>query len=230
MDEAERLAGVRACVFDAYGTLFDFAAAAQRCRADLGDHADALAETWRTKQLQYTWLRSLMDRYADFWQVTGEALDYALASLGRDDAPLRERLMRLYFELDSYPEVGAVLGRLEEAGMACAILSNGTPAMLEAAVTHAGLTGALQAVYSADSLRIYKPHPSVYQLAVDGLKCQAADIAYLSANAWDAAAAAAYGYQVVWINRFGQARERLPEAPRAEIATLEALPALLGIA
>lgn len=136
---AARLEGIRACVFDAYGTLFDVHAAANRCRDDLGDKADRLSDIWRQKQLQYTWLRSLMAAHVDFWRVTGDALDYAMAAVGLDDKAMRERLMALYRELDAYPEVPAVLRDLKKAGLATAILSNGAPAMLEATVESAGI-------------------------------------------------------------------------------------------
>src|SRR5262250_106374 len=130
---------VRACVFDAYGTLFDFASAARRCRDELGDSLDKLTALWREKQLQYTWLRAAQGRHADFWQVTGDALDFALETLGTDQPGLRERLMKLYLALEPFPEVSGVLAALRRAGLKTAILSNGTPAMLDAAVGRAGL-------------------------------------------------------------------------------------------
>ncbi len=224
-----RFGAIDACVFDAYGTLFDVHAAAARCRDDLGDAADAVSQTWRTKQLQYTWLRSLMGRHIDFWQLTGEALDYALDAHGIDDAALRQRLMDCYLVLDAYPEVKAVLGRLHGAGLKCAILSNGAPSMLDAAVRNAGLGEVLDAVLSIEDVGIYKPHPSVYRLAVDRLGVEAERIAFQSSNAWDANGAAAFGFRVAWVNRFGQRPERLPGPADAEIATLDELPALLGI-
>ena len=137
-----RLEGIGACIFDAYGTLFDVNAAAQHCAAELGDKWQPLAELWRGRQLQYTWLRSLMDNYADFWQITGEALDFAMEALKIDDNALRERLMALYLQLDAYPEVGDVLRRLQDRGMKTAILSNGSPKMLQAAVDNADIGGA----------------------------------------------------------------------------------------
>ncbi len=224
-----RFGAIDACVFDAYGTLFDVHAAAARCRDDLGDAADAVSQTWRTKQLQYTWLRSLMGRHRDFWQLTGEALDYALDAHGIDDAALRQRLMDCYLVLDAYPEVKDVLGRLHGAGLKCAILSNGAPNMLDAAVRNAGLGDVLDAVLSIEDVGIYKPHRSVYRLAVDRLGVAAERIAFQSSNAWDANGAAAFGFRVAWVNRFGQRPERLPGPADAEIATLDELPALLGL-
>ena len=223
------LEDIRACVFDAYGTLFDFNAAAERCRDALGANADALSATWRLKQLQYTWLRSLMGRHVDFWQVTGDALDHALASIGVEDSALRARLMACYETLDAYGEVPATLATLKAVGLKCAILSNGAPAMLGAAVRGNDLEDRLDAVLSVERVGIYKPHPSVYQIAVDALALRAPEIAFMSSNAWDANGAAAFGFRVVWVNRFGQPAERLPGTPIAEIETLDALPALLGI-
>ncbi len=228
MDTTPALDDIGACVFDAYGTLFDVAAAAARCRDDLGDKADPLAALWRTKQLEYTWLRSLMDEYVDFRQVTGDGLDYAMATLGIGE-DLRPRLMDLYMRLDAYGEVKDVLSGLKAAGIKTAILSNGAPAMLEAAVKNAGIDDLLDDVLSVDSIGIYKPHPRVYQLAVDGLSLPAGRICFMSSNAWDVIGAANFGFRVVWVNRFGQQRERLPGAHEHEISTLAELPALLGL-
>jgi len=224
------LTGVTACVFDAYGTLFDFGAAARGCRDVLGDRIDTLTALWRDKQLQYTWLRAAQGRHADFWQVTGDALDFCLETLGIADPALRERLMTLYLTLDAFPEVPAVLRQLKGAGMRTAILSNGSPRMLDAVVKGAGLEGLLDAVLSVEEVGVYKPHPKVYQLAVDRLDVPAAAISFQSSNAWDAYAASAFGMQVVWCNRYGQRRERLPGAPDREIKTLAELPALVGAA
>jgi len=221
--------GIKACVFDAYGTLFDFNAAAQGCRDVLGDDADRLSDIWRQKQLQYTWLRSLMGDYADFWQVTGDALDYAMATIGRDDPSLRDRLMQLYMELDAYPEVKEMLASLKRGGLRTAILSNGTPAMLQSAVENAGIADLLDMSLSVEDLKIYKPHPSVYQLAVDRLGIGPREICFQSSNSWDANGAAHFGFRVVWINRFGQAREALPAQPDREITSLADLPPLLGL-
>lgn len=222
------LQGVRACVFDAYGTLFDFAAATRGCREELGDDIDRVTTLWRDKQLQYTWLRTLQGRHADFWQVTGDALDFALETAGLWTPELRDRLMTLYLTLDTFPEVPEVLRRLKQAGLWTAILSNGSPAMLEAAVKGAGIEDLLDAVLSVEAVGLYKPHLSVYQLAVDRLGVDVAAISFQSSNAWDAFAASAYGMQVVWCNRYGQRRERLPGAPDREIRSLAELPALVG--
>ncbi|HEV3394631.1 MAG TPA: haloacid dehalogenase type II [Xanthobacteraceae bacterium] len=222
------LAGIKACLFDAYGTLFDFAAAARGCRDALGADADRLTALWRDKQLQYTWLRSLAGRYVDFWQVTGDALDFTLETLGIDRPGLRDRLMTLYLTLEPFPEVADTLRRLKQAGLRTAILSNGSPKMLDAIVAGNDLSNMLDAVLSVDAVGVYKTHPKVYQLAVDRLGVPASAISFQSSNAWDAYAASAFGMRVVWCNRYGQRRERLPGSPDCEVRTLAELPPLVG--
>ncbi len=221
------LDGIGACVFDAYGTLFDYNSAAERCRDALGDKLDPLNALWRQKQLQYTWLRSLEGRHADFWQVTGDALDFAMEALGLSDAALRQRLMELYLTLDIFPEVPGVLTRLRDAGVRTAILSNGSPMMLDAAVARAGISGLLDAVLSVEEVGVFKPDPRVYRLAVERLGLAARAIAFQSSNAWDVYAASAFGMRTVWCNRTGQPRERLPGAPDRQIRTLAELPPLV---
>ena len=210
---ATTLPGVRACVFDAYGTLFDYASAAASCRDVLGDRHGPLTALWRDKQLQYSWLRALQGRHADFWQVTCDALDFALETLGLDNPPLRMRPMDLYRTLDVFPEVPAMLQRLKAAGLKTTILSNGSPDMLDAAVSKAGIGDLLDAVLSVELAGVYKPHPKVYRLAVDRLAVPAEAISFQSSNAWDAYAASAFGMRVVWCNRYGQRPERLPGKP-----------------
>jgi len=221
--------GIRACVFDAYGTLFDYAAAAARCRDAIGPQHERLAALWRDKQLQYTWLRTIQGRHADFAEVTGDALDFSLETLGFTDRSLRNRLMSLYMTLEAFPEVPEMLRRLKAAGLKTAILSNGSPAMLAAAVDHARIAGLLDAVLSVEEVAVFKPHPRVYQLAVDRLGVPPGAISFQSSNAWDAHAASAFGMRVVWCNRYGQKRERLPGAPDREIGSLAEFPAVLGL-
>jgi 2-haloacid dehalogenase len=222
-------ADVQACVFDAYGTLFDVFSVADGVRQAVGDKADTVTAMWRQKQLEYTWLRSLMGAHVDFWQVTRDGLDFALDAAGHNDPSTADALMPLYLSLATYPEVVPLLTTLKKSGMARAILSNGAPEMLNAAVGSAGLDGLLDAVLSIEDAGIYKPAPVVYQLAVDRLKVPAENICFMSSNAWDVAGAAHFGFNVIWVNRFGQVRERLPGAPLAELSSLEPLPALLGI-
>lgn len=222
------LDGIQACVFDAYGTLFDYASAAAGCRDVLSDKIGPLTALWRDKQLQYTWLRALQDRHADFWQVTGDALDFALETLGIADTAVRDRLMNLYLTLDAFPEVPDMLKHLKAAGIRAAILSNGSPKMLDAAVRNAKIGDLLDAVLSVEHVGVFKPHRKVYQLAVDALGIPARAISFQSSNAWDAYAASAFGMRVVWCNRYGQRRERLPGAPDREVRSLAELPALVG--
>jgi 2-haloacid dehalogenase len=222
------LDGIKACVFDAYGTLFDFASAASACRDLPGDKAEALTALWRDKQLQYSWLRAAQRRHADFWQVTGEALDFALARLDLHQEGLHDRLMTLYLRLDAFPEVADVLRRLKTAGLTTAILSNGSPAMLRSAVDNAGIAGLLDFVLSVEEVGVYKPHPHVYQLAVDCLGLAPGEILFVSSNGWDAYAASAFGLKVAWCNRYGQPKEHLPGAPDCEIGSLAELPALVA--
>ena len=219
--------GIRACVFDAYGTLFDVHSAVGKHRARLGDEADAVSGMWRAKQLEYTWQRTILDRYVDFWRVTADGLDYALDAHGVDDAGLRDDLLHAYLSLDCYPEVRGVLDTLKNADLTTAILSNGSPMMLEAAVESAGIGDLLDAVISVDELGMYKPSAEVYQLAMDELEVGRGQVSFQSSNAWDAAAGATFGFRVAWCNRFGQARERLPDAPDVEIGTLDELPAIV---
>jgi 2-haloacid dehalogenase len=219
-----KLHGIEACVFDAYGTLFDVNSAARNAKERLGDKWKPLAELWRAKQLQYTWLRSLAGRHADFWQVTGDALDFALWTLQIEDPALRSRLMDLYMVLGAYPEVRDTLKRLKAAGMKLAILSNGSPSMLAAAAANAGIAELLDAVLSVEEVKVYKPHPSVYGLVCRRLNVVAARVCFLSSNGWDAYSAKAFGFRTLWCNRFGQAPERIPEMPDAQIVTLAELP------
>ena len=219
---------IAVCVFDAYGTLFDVTAAAARLKSKLGDKAGQLAEIWRRKQLEYTWLRSLMGRYEDFWQVTSDSLGYAMDTLKIADPALRAQLMQLYLALDAYPEVKRTLERLKSVKMQTAILSNGTQTMLVSAAKHAGIYPLLDQVLTVEPLATYKPSPAVYQLACDKLGVTAARICYLSSNAWDVAGAAAFGFRVVWVNRFGQLPEVLPGEPVASVKSLDELPALVG--
>lgn len=222
------LTGIEACVFDAYGTLFDFASAARGCEDALGDKLNALTTLWRDKQLQYTWLRAVQGRHADFWQVTGDALDFALESLGIATPSLRERLMQLYLTLEPFPEVPGVLQSLKKSGLKTAILSNGSPQMLQAVVKAAGLESVLDLVLSVEEVAVYKPHARVYELATARLGLPASAIAFQSSNAWDAYAASAFGMKVVWCNRYGQRPERLPGKPDREVRSLIDLPALIG--
>src|SRR5271165_1891001 len=211
---------IKACVFDAYGTLFDVHAPAAALAAELGERASAISAQWRTKQLEYTWLRSLMGRYADFAQVTADALDYVLAANGLAGAPVRDKLLTLYTSLAAYADSAPCLEALKKAGARTGILSNGSPAMLAAAVSSAKLGGLFDYILSVDSVQIYKPSPKVYALATNAFGLEAAQIAFVSANGWDCSGAAAFGFHVIHVNRFNQAGERLGAEPAHHVANL----------
>jgi len=220
---------IKACVFDAYGTLFDVHSAVGMHKQKLGDAADAVSLTWRTKQLEYTWLRSLMGDYADFWQVTEDALEYALDAHGIDNQSLHQDLMQAYLELKPYSEVVAVLSALKAAGYKTAILSNGAPAMLESAIQNAALDELLDACFSVDDLQVFKPDPRVYGLATEAFSIKPEQVLFQSSNAWDASGAANFGFKVLWVNRFSQRPERLPAKPDFEAKDLTRLLDLLDI-
>lgn len=221
---------IKACLFDAYGTLFDVAAAARSLADELGAHWQPLAETWRAKQLNYSWLRSLMGAHVDFWQVTADALDFALEERGLQDTRLRRRLLELYFNLACFPEVPAMLRQLKEAGLVTGILSNGAPAMLEAACRSAGIDTLIDHLISVEEVGIYKPDPRVYRLAIEKLALPANSIAFHSSNGWDIHAGKRAGFYAIWINRHGQPAERLPNPPDIILRSLSEVPTILGIA
>ena len=227
MTITSKISGIKACVFDAYGTLFDVHSAVGKHRERLGDIADQVSAVWRTKQLEYTWLRSLMGYHADFWQVTQDALDYAFDMHDVRNPDLRKDLIDAYLKLDCYPEVPGALSALKDRGFEIAILSNGTPTMLEAAVRNSGLEEVISKIFSVEKAGVFKPDPRVYQIAVDELNVKLEEIVFQSSNAWDASGAAAFGFKVAWVNRFGQSPERLPGRPTVEIIDLSKLPELL---
>jgi len=225
---------ITTCIFDAYGTLFDVAAAARGAAAEPGResfarHWPAIAEKWRLKQLQYTWLRAVMGAHIGFWQVTQDGLDWALESEGlQADTALRERLLQLYWELAAFPEVPQMLAALKAAGKQTAILSNGAPDMLDSAVRSAGLGDRLDDVLSVESVGIFKPARVVYDLVGQRFGCAPEEVLFVSSNGWDACAAAAYGFQTAWVNRAGDPVDRLPAAPDSQLRDLTGIPALAG--
>lgn len=224
MSDNKTIKGIKACVFDAYGTLFDVHSAVGKHRQRLGDLADQVSSLWRTKQLEYTWLRSLMGHHADFWHVTQDALDFAFDMHGIQNPDLHKDLMAAYLNLDCYPEVPEALSILKSRGFKLAILSNGTPAMLDAAVNNSGIDDLIEMNFSVEAVGIFKPDSRVYQIAVDGMRVRSDEIIFQSSNAWDASGASAFGFYVAWVNRFGQSEERLPGKPDLEIKNLMALP------
>jgi 2-haloacid dehalogenase len=216
----------RAILFDAYGTLFDVHSVVEAGRAVTADPL-ALSALWRQKQLEYTWLRSLMGRYEDFWAVTEAALRFALRRLELPAGePAIARLMEAYLSLAPFPEVGAALGAL--GGSPLGILSNGSPRMLEAAVRSSGLGPLLAHVLSVDAVRTFKPAPQVYALGARALGLAAGDILFVSSNGWDVAGAKAFGYRVCWCNRAGAPLEGLGVEPDLEISRLDELPERLA--
>ena len=222
---------ISVCIFDAYGTLFDVAAAARVAagepgRDDLAALWPKLAEDWRRKQLEYTWLRAVMRQHTDFWSVTQDGLDWALEAAGLNDPELRERLLALYWELAAYPEVPVMLTRLKAAGLQTAILSNGSPDMLAGAVRSAGIGDLLDDMLSVESVGIFKPDASVYRLVTERFACTPDRVLFTSSNGWDAAAAAGFGFRTAWVNRAGQPMDRLPARPHHVLSDLTTIPDL----
>lgn len=223
-----RLSGIAAVVFDAYGTLFDVHAAVARHAEAIGPDAGRLSELWRTKQLEYSWVMALARQRSDFWTLTQDALDHALARLPQIDKTWREPLLDAYRTLDSYPEVAGVLGRLREAGLRTAILSNGTAAMLARAVEAAGIGGGLDAVISVDEAATFKTDPATYALTEARLGVGPARTLFVSSNRWDVAGATAFGLRCLWVNRAGLPDEYPGLPPVAAASSLGALPELIG--
>ncbi len=221
-------------VFDAYGTLFDVAAAARRLADAAPDTPFALrwvevAENWRQKQLSYSWLRQITGHYVDFWQITQESLDWALEATDLADPELRVRLLELYEQLDAYPEVHDVLRRLKEAGATTAILSNGSHGMLSTAVTSAGIGDLLDDVLSVETIGVFKPDPRVYAIVDHRFGTSPRAVRFVSSNGWDVAGAALHGFRTVWVNRRSEPVERLPARPELVAPDLSDLPHLLEV-
>ncbi|WP_413718490.1 haloacid dehalogenase type II [Silicimonas sp. MF1-12-2] len=222
---------VTTCVFDAYGTLFDVAAAARVAAEQPGQEELArvwpkLAADWRTKQLQYTWLRAVTGDHVSFWEVTKDGLDWAMEASGLDDPVLRETLLALYWELPAYKEVPAMLATLKAEGFLTAILSNGSPDMLAGAVDFAGVELWLDAVLSVEDVQVFKPARRVYDMVHNRFGTQPEQVLFVSSNGWDAAAASAYGFQTAWVNRAGEPMDRLPAKPQHILPDLTTIPEL----
>lgn len=228
MTQPSPLGEIRVCLFDAYGTLFNIGAMADPIRARLGDRADELIALWRRKQLDYTWLRTLIGHYSDFWHVTGQALDYALARLEIDDPALRAQMMQAWLTPPVFPDARPALERLSRSGCRLGVLSNGSAMMLTSAINAAGLTRCFDMVLSVDPLGLFKPHPSVYRLGAERFGVEPKAVGFVSSNGWDIAGAASFGFQTVWANRDAAPPEGLPAGPRVTIAALSELPAQLG--
>lgn len=221
-------AHIRAVVFDAYGTLFDVHSAVARHAAATGPMAQAVSDLWRIKQLEYSWTRSLMGQYRDFWELTEAALDFALARFSIADVTLRDRLLAAYRELGAYPDVPDVLADLRNKGLMTAILSNGSPEMLASAVSSAGIAQQLDAVISVHPLQTFKPPPRTYQPVLDQLGVGPSEVLFISSNRWDVAGATAFGFACLWCNRTGMPDEYADLPPLAVISDLGGIAAHLA--
>lgn len=226
---------ITTCIFDAYGTLFDVAAAARQAAIEpefpaLQNTWVDLANQWRLKQLQYTWLRAVADAHTNFWDVTQNGLDWALEATGLSGDPaLRKRLLDLYWELQAYPEVPDMLHSLKAAGLHTAILSNGSPDMLNGAVQSAGVGDVLDDVLSVESVGIFKPAAEVYDLVGARFSCAKDEVLFVSSNGWDAACATGYGFTTAWVNRSGEPMDRLPWTPATVLSDLTTIPQVAGL-
>jgi len=214
---------LKAYVFDAYGTLFDVHSAVSRHFDKVGDNPVRVSEVWRNKQLEYTWVRSGMNRYRDFWQLTSDALDFALASVPGSNKDCRQILLDAYMKLDCYDEVSSSLVKLKEKGFKTAILSNGSHHMLSAAIDHAGLWQHLDDVFTVDDVGVFKTAPQTYQMVLDKYQCTADQVSFQSSNRWDIAGATAFGFQCHWVNRTRQPDEYFDLAPKKTISDLTGL-------
>ena len=213
-------------VFDAYGTLFDVHAAMARFRNEAGAEADRMSNIWRTKQLEYTWTLTLAGHYADFWTLTGRALDFALARVPSVPKTLRANLLDAYFKLDAFPDARAALKALKAKGRKTGILSNGSPNMLKGAVDNAGIGGDLDAVLSVDVLKMFKPRPEVYALVTNHYKCAPGDVTFVSSNRWDVMAGTSAGFRALWVNRAKLPDDYLDFPPKQVLGDLNALVAM----
>ncbi len=215
-----------AYVFDAYGTLFDVHAAVHKHAAAIGPDGQAISDLWRAKQLEYSWVRSLAGAYRDFWELTRMALDYAFARYPSADPSLKPSLLEAYWSLDCFPEVPTILRRLKADGARIAILSNGSPEMLAAAVKSAVIEDVIDEVFSVDAIRRYKSDPDVYDMVTTAWRLYPSAVSFQSSNRWDVAGAKKFGFRTVWINRAGYPDEYADLPADAVLASLEGLPAI----
>ena len=217
----------KACIFDAYGTLFDVNAACRELSLDVGDKWQDLANLWRLRQVEYTWLRNSMNEYVDFWEITSNALDYAMEVLNIQNKKIRSQLLELYLKLEAYPEVKELLEKLKDKKYKTGILSNGSKKMLDSAVKNANIDGLLDVVISVEECKIYKPSDKVYDLVERKINIQKDKVVFFSSNAWDMHAAANYGFKTIWVNRFDGTLERLPGKPSAIVKSLNNIDELI---
>ncbi len=213
----------RACIFDAYGTLFDVNAACRKLSVEVGEKWEDLSSLWRLRQVEYTWIRNSMNEYIDFWEITSDALDFAMETLNIKNDKLKEDLLKLYLKLEAYPEVRDLLKKLKKKGFKTGILSNGSKKMLDSAVDNANIKNLLDKVISVEDCEIYKPASKVYDLVENKLGIKKDQVIFFSSNAWDMHAASNYGFKTIWVNRFSGKLERLPGKPSAIVNSLEKL-------
>ena len=213
---------IKAIIFDAYGTLFDVNSAAEKCKDKIGDKWEGFANYWRTTQLEYTWLRSLMNRHKDFWQVTEDSLDKSMQTF-KIDPSMRNELLDLYKVLSTFPEVKEVLNKLKEKNYKLAILSNGTPSLLNELVKSNNLDSIFDDIFSIEEVKTYKPDPRVYNIPIKKYQIQKNEVAYLSANTWDVSAGGNYGFNPVWINRNNSIFDNLDYVPKYQVKHLGGL-------
>ena len=212
----------KAIVFDAYGTLFDVNSAAEKCKDKIGAKWETFANYWRTTQLEYTWLRSLMKKHKDFWQITEDSLDKSMLTF-KIDKSMRNELLNLYKELSTFPEVKSVLEELKKKSIKLAILSNGTPSLLSNLVKNSNLENLFDDVFSIEEVKIYKPDPKVYDIPINKYKVQKEEITFLSANTWDVSGGGNYGYNAIWVNRSNNVFDKLDYTPKYEVKNLKEL-------
>ena len=212
---------IKVCIFDAYGTLFDVNAACRELSKEVGEQWQELATLWRLRQVEYTWLRNSMNEYINFWNITEDALEYAMETLNMKNEELKNKLLDLYLKLEAYPEVEKVLMQLKKEGYQTGILSNGSEEMLASAVKNAKLENLLDKVLSVEKCKVYKPSSKVYDLVEKEFKINKINCAFFSSNAWDMHAAAHYGFKTIWVNRFEGNLEKLPGKPYKIVQTLE---------
>jgi len=213
---------VKAIIFDAYGTLFDVNSAAEKCKDKIGDKWEGFANFWRTTQLEYTWLRSLMKRHKDFWQVTADSLDKSMNTF-KIDKSMKNELLNLYKVLNTFPEVKDVLNKLKEKNYKIAILSNGTPALLNELVKSNNLDNIFDDIFSIEEVGIYKPDAKVYDMPIKKYKIQKEEVVFLSANTWDISGGGNYGYSSIWVNRNNSIFDNLDYKPKDEVKNLNQL-------
>jgi 2-haloacid dehalogenase len=213
---------IKAIIFDAYGTLFDVNSAAEKCKDKIGDKWEGFANYWRTTQLEYTWLRSLMNRHKDFWQVTEDSLDKSMQAFNIDSS-MRNELLNLYKVLSTFPEVKEVLNKLKKKNYKLAILSNGTPFLLNELVKSNNLDNIFDNIFSIEEVKTYKPDPKVYNIPIKKYQIQKNEVAYLSANTWDVSAGGNYGFNSVWVNRNKNIFDKLDYLPKNEVKNLNQL-------